>query len=119
MNKNSALLIQDIHFGPTPGNRQSIDIQYLSCQQQAGAPDQRSDHGHSKYIDSGKTERFKKFSASLTVSRDLSLLTVNPQPQTIAGFDGSMRTTDEMLQLIISHLVYQQGDEEISLEDVS
>ena len=30
-----------------------------------------------------------------------------------------MRTTDEMLQLIISHLVYQKGDEEISLEDVS
>ena len=39
-------------------------------------------------------------------------------PLTITGFDSSMRTTDEMLQLIISYLVYQKGDEEISLEDV-
>jgi hypothetical protein len=38
-------------------------------------------------------------------------------PQTVAERAGSMRTTDEMFQLIINYLPYQQGDEEISLEN--
>ncbi|RMG72212.1 MAG: cytochrome c [Bacteroidetes bacterium] len=37
-------------------------------------------------------------------------------PQTVAERDGSMRTTDEMLQFIITYLPYQPGDEDISLE---
>ncbi len=36
--------------------------------------------------------------------------------QWITGKDGSMKTTDEMLQLIITYLPYQKGDENISLE---
>ncbi|MEO1450909.1 MAG: cytochrome c, partial [Bacteroidota bacterium] len=36
-------------------------------------------------------------------------------PQTIAERNGSMRTTDEMLQFIITYLPYQVGDEEIVL----
>lgn len=40
----------------------------------------------------------------------------NP-PQWITGKDGSMKTTDEMLQLIVSYLNYEPGDEDISLED--
>ncbi|MBA2408141.1 MAG: hypothetical protein H0V65_09155 [Chitinophagales bacterium] len=38
----------------------------------------------------------------------------NP-PQLIEGRNGSMRTTDEMLQLIITYLPYKKGDESISL----
>ncbi len=41
----------------------------------------------------------------------------NP-PQTIMERDGSMRTTDEMFQFIITYLPYQAGDENISLENV-
>lgn len=36
-------------------------------------------------------------------------------PQQVAGTNGSMKTTDEMLQLILTFLPYQQGDEQISL----
>ncbi|MEZ4773032.1 MAG: cytochrome c [Bacteroidia bacterium] len=36
-------------------------------------------------------------------------------PQTVAERDGSMRTTDEMLQFIITYVPYQAGDENISL----
>lgn len=39
----------------------------------------------------------------------------NP-PQFITGKDGSMKTTDEMLQLIVTYLPYQKGDENIILE---
>jgi hypothetical protein len=39
----------------------------------------------------------------------------NP-PQLVEGRNGSMRTTDEMLQLIITYLPYRKGDESISLE---
>ncbi len=39
----------------------------------------------------------------------------NP-PQFISGKDGSMKTTDEMLQLIITYLPYQKGDETIRLD---
>ncbi len=39
----------------------------------------------------------------------------NP-PQVVAEREGSMRTTDEMFQLIITYLPYQAGDENISLE---
>jgi len=39
----------------------------------------------------------------------------NP-PQTVSERDGSMRTTDEMLQFIINYTMYQPGDEEVSLE---
>jgi hypothetical protein len=37
-------------------------------------------------------------------------------PQVVAERNGSMRTTDEMFQLIITYLPYQPGDEKISLE---
>jgi hypothetical protein len=36
-------------------------------------------------------------------------------PRTVAERDGSMRTTDEMLQFIITFLPYEPGDEHISL----
>jgi mono/diheme cytochrome c family protein len=39
----------------------------------------------------------------------------NP-PRTVAEREGSMRTSDEMLQFIITYLPYQKGDENISLE---
>lgn len=39
-------------------------------------------------------------------------------PQTITGYNGSMKTTDEMFQFIISYLVYQPGDEKMSLEGI-
>ena len=39
----------------------------------------------------------------------------NP-PQFITGEKGSMKTTDEMLQLIVSYLPYQEGDENLKLE---
>ncbi len=38
----------------------------------------------------------------------------NP-PRWITGRDGSMKTTDEMLQLIITYVHYEDGDENISL----
>ncbi len=37
-------------------------------------------------------------------------------PKWITGKDGSMKTTDEMLQLIITYLPYRTGDENISLD---
>ncbi len=37
-------------------------------------------------------------------------------PRLVAEREGSMRTSDEMLQFIITYLPYQQGDENISLE---
>jgi hypothetical protein len=37
-------------------------------------------------------------------------------PQTVSEREGSMRTTDEMFQFIITYLPYQKGDEGISLE---
>ena len=37
-------------------------------------------------------------------------------PRTIAEREGSMRTTDEMFQLICTYLPYRSGDENISLE---
>jgi hypothetical protein len=39
-------------------------------------------------------------------------------PREITGLGGSMKTTDEMFQLILTFLPYQQGDENISLENV-
>jgi hypothetical protein len=39
----------------------------------------------------------------------------NP-PQRIEGRNGSMKTTDEMLQLILTFLPYRPGDENISLD---
>jgi len=39
----------------------------------------------------------------------------NDPPQLIAERDGSMRTTDEMLQFILTYVPYEVGDEEISL----
>jgi len=44
--------------------------------------------------------------------------TLNPNhpPKIVAERDGSMRTTDEMFQFIITYLPYQKGDENISLE---
>lgn len=36
-------------------------------------------------------------------------------PQTVSEREGSMRTTDEMFQFIITYLPYQEGDEKISL----
>ncbi len=40
-------------------------------------------------------------------------------PREITGLGGSMRTTDEMFQLILTFLPYQFGDEQISLENIS
>jgi hypothetical protein len=40
-------------------------------------------------------------------------------PREITGLFGSMKTTDEMFQLIMTFLPYQTGDENISLENVS
>ncbi|HMT28556.1 MAG TPA: hypothetical protein PKD91_04680, partial [Bacteroidia bacterium] len=40
-------------------------------------------------------------------------------PREITGLGGSMRTTDEMFQLILTFLPYQEGDENISLENIS
>ncbi len=37
-------------------------------------------------------------------------------PQTVSEREGSMRTTDEMFQFIITYLPYQMGDENTSLE---
>lgn len=37
-------------------------------------------------------------------------------PQIVAERDGSMRTTDEMLQCILTFVPYQAGDEEVSLK---
>jgi len=39
----------------------------------------------------------------------------NP-PRTVAERDGSMRTTDEMLQFIMNYALYEDGDERISLD---
>ncbi len=38
-------------------------------------------------------------------------------PRNISEKNGSMKTTDEMFQLILSYLPYQKGDEEIGLEE--
>ena len=40
-------------------------------------------------------------------------------PQVVMERKGSMRTTDEMFQLIVTYLPYQPGDENISLENTS
>ena len=40
----------------------------------------------------------------------------NNPPKEVRDNNGSMRTTDEMLQLIITFLPYEEGDENISLE---
>lgn len=40
-------------------------------------------------------------------------------PKEITGLGGSMKTTDEMFQLILTFLPYQEGDEKINLENVS
>lgn len=42
----------------------------------------------------------------------------NP-PQIVSERKGSMRTTDEMFQFIINYVLYQEGDENISMEEVS
>jgi hypothetical protein len=42
----------------------------------------------------------------------------NP-PQTVQERNGSMRTTDEMFQFIITYLPYQAGDENVSLETLN
>jgi len=39
-------------------------------------------------------------------------------PREITGLGGSMRTTDEMFQLIMTFLPYETGDENISLENI-
>jgi len=40
-------------------------------------------------------------------------------PRVVAEREGSMRSSDEMFQFIVTYLPYQQGDETISLEDGS
>ena len=40
-------------------------------------------------------------------------------PREITGLGGSMRTTDEMFQLILTFLPYLPGDENISLENIT
>ena len=39
----------------------------------------------------------------------------NKPPQVVSERDGSMRTTDEMLQFFITYLPYQKGDEKLNL----
>jgi hypothetical protein len=39
-------------------------------------------------------------------------------PQIVSERAGSMRTTDEMFQFIISALPYRSGDEDINLDNV-
>jgi len=41
----------------------------------------------------------------------------NNPPKLVAEREGSMRTSDEMFQFIITYLPYQQGDENVSLEN--
>jgi hypothetical protein len=58
--------------------------------------------------------------STITVIATMDNTTNNPNnpfnpPQEIEGRNGSMRTTDEMLQLIITYLPYKKGDENISL----
>lgn len=48
-------------------------------------------------------------------TRNNPLNPFNP-PQVVSERDGSMRTTDEMFQLIITWMPYKNGDEKISLE---
>lgn len=43
----------------------------------------------------------------------------NSPPKQVEGRNGSMRSSDEMLQFIMTYLPYQYGDENISLETVS
>ncbi len=43
----------------------------------------------------------------------------NSPPRLVQDNDGSMRATDEMFQFIITYLMYQEGDENISLEQPS
>jgi len=43
-------------------------------------------------------------------------LNPNHPPKLVSEKDGSMRTTDEMFQFIITYLPYQKGDENINLE---
>ena len=40
----------------------------------------------------------------------------NHPPKEVKDNQGSMRTTDEMFQFIITYLPYEEGDENISLE---
>jgi hypothetical protein len=40
-------------------------------------------------------------------------------PREITGLKGSMKTTDEMFQLIMTFLPYESGDENINLEEIS
>jgi len=40
----------------------------------------------------------------------------NSPPRVVKDNNGSMRTTDEMFQFIVSYLPYQEGDEDLSLE---
>ena len=40
-------------------------------------------------------------------------------PKLISGLEGSMKTTDEMFQLILTFLPYEEGDEHISLENIN
>lgn len=56
-----------------------------------------------------------KVEASFDNTRENPLNPYNP-PQLIMEREGSMRTTDEMLQFIINYTMYQSGDEHFSLE---
>jgi hypothetical protein len=40
-------------------------------------------------------------------------------PRLVAEREGSMRTSDEMFQFIVTYIPYQPGDEDISLENKS
>jgi hypothetical protein len=40
----------------------------------------------------------------------------NKPPKTVSDKDGTMRTTDEMFQFIVTYLEYEKGDEKLSLE---
>ena len=196
--KESVLLVKDIHYGPTPrAQRDQSTFNIFFSDKEPERPIREVIMGTLSTFIRGEPIApinepliippgvIKKFSTSLTINRDLSLLTINPHmhllgksflayavdtvgdtiplikiprwdfrwqyfytfkntlripkgstiycegefdntannennpfdpPQTITGSNGSMRTTEEMFQFIISYLVYQKGDEKISLE---
>ena len=53
--------------------------------------------------------------ACMTTLYPIPITPLTP-PRVVAERNGSMRTTDEMFQLIITYIPYQQGDENISLK---
>ncbi len=191
VNKQSALLIKDIHYGPTPIIQ--TDNSYFNIYFSENPPQRQlgefilGTQGISPVIPPLviPPNQVKKFETETIIPEDISIITINPHmhligrkfkayaispigdsiplikidnwnfrwqyfytfpkmlfipagsmikveaifdntlnnldnpynpPQFISGQYGSMKTTDEMLQLVVTFLPYQEGDEKISLE---